>query len=56
MSSTQSLNVIVRSSRRPTTPHPPQSLQATNLNDSDPTAAQDVSSFNPKETENFTLL
>jgi hypothetical protein len=43
-------------SGQPTTPHPPQPLQATNLNGSDPTAAQNVSSFNPKEIEKFTLL
>jgi len=56
MSSRQSQNVIMHSSGQPTTPHPPQSLQATNLSDSDPTAAQDLSSFSPKETEKFTLL
>jgi hypothetical protein len=53
MVSTQSQNVIMHSSGQPTTPHPPQSLQATNLNDSDPTAAQDLSSFGPKKNREF---
>jgi len=46
--------VIMCSSGQPTTL--PQSLQATDLNNSDPTAVQDVSSFIPKETENLILL
>jgi hypothetical protein len=54
--STQSKSVIMRSSGQPTTPHPPQSLQATDLNNSDPTAVQDMSSFITKETENLKLL
>jgi len=55
ISSKQSLSTM-HCSGQPTTPHPPQSLQATDLNDSDPTAVQDRSSFIPKETKNLTLL
>ena len=56
MSSTQSQNVIMHSFRQPKILNPSQSVQATNLNDSDPTAAQYLNRFYPDQTENFTLL
>jgi len=54
--STQSQNVTMLSARKPTILNPPQSVKATDLNDSDPTAAQYLKRFNSDQTENFTLL
>lgn len=51
MSSTQSQNVIMHSFWQPKILNPSQSVQATNLNDSDPTAAQYLNRFYPDQTE-----